>query len=196
VEFELVTDRPVLNFVPTVAARGSVDEEKLRTPQDLLDWVAQAGLVDVPPPVDAAGLERARVLREAMFQLVAALIDQRPADPGDRQAVNAAAAVAPPVLRLDDDGLHRTGDLDAVLALIARDCLDLHAGPDRAALRWCDDPTCTRPFVDRSRGQRRRWCGMRGCGDRAKAAAYRQRHRAGSATGMSSDRPQLTERPL
>ena len=176
-EFELVTDRPVLNLVPTVAARGTVDEEKLRTPQDLLDWVAQSGLVDVPPPVDRAGLERARALREAMFRLVAALIDNRPADPRDRDAANAAAAVAPPVLRLDEDGLHRVGDLDAVLALVARDCLDLHAGPDRAALRWCDDPTCTRPFVDRSRGQRRRWCGMRGCGDRAKAAAYRQRRR-------------------
>jgi predicted RNA-binding Zn ribbon-like protein len=177
VEFELVTDRPVLNLVPTVAARGTVDEEKLRTPQDLADWIVQAGLVDVPPQIDTAGLDRARALREAMFSLVAALIEDRPADRDDRAAVNAAAAVAPPVLRLEDDGLHRAGDLDAVLALVARDCLDLHAGPDRAALRWCDDPTCTRPFVDRSRGQRRRWCGMRGCGDRAKAAAYRQRRR-------------------
>jgi predicted RNA-binding Zn ribbon-like protein len=120
-----------------------------------------------------------------MFRLVAALIDNHRADPRDRAAVNAAAAVAPPVLRLDDDGLHRTGDLDGVLALIARDCLDLHAGPDRAALRWCDDPTCTRPFVDRSRGQRRRWCGMRGCGDRAKAAAYRERHRTGTEMSRS-----------
>ena len=177
-EFELVTDRPALNLVPTVAARGTVDEEKLRTPSDLVDWVVASGLVDVPPEVDGAGLQRARALREAMFRLVAALIDDRPVDPADRDVVNAAAAVAPPALRLDDGGLNREGDLEAVLALVARDCLDLHAGPDRAALRWCDDPTCTRPFVDRSRGGRRRWCGMRGCGDRAKAAAYRQRLRA------------------
>ncbi|PYC65712.1 hypothetical protein C7C45_27955 [Micromonospora arborensis] len=33
----------------------------------------------------------------------------------------------------------------------------------------------------RSRGARRRWCGMRGCGDRAKAAAYRQRRRTPTA---------------
>jgi predicted RNA-binding Zn ribbon-like protein len=47
----------------------------------------------------------------------------------------------------------------------------------RALLRRCDDPKCTRLFIDRSRGGRRRWCDMKGCGDRAKAAAYRRRHR-------------------
>jgi len=68
-----------------------------------------------------------------------------------------------------------SGDADAVFALHARDCLDLFDSPDRAALRWCADAKCTRVFIDRSRGQRRRWCGMKGCGDRAKAAAYRRR---------------------
>jgi len=63
----------------------------------------------------------------------------------------------------------------AVFAFLARDCLDLFDSPDRAALRWCADAKCTRVFIDRSRGQRRRWCGMKGCGDRAKAAAYRRR---------------------
>jgi predicted RNA-binding Zn ribbon-like protein len=55
--------------------------------------------------------------------------------------------------------------------------LDLHGDADRPLLSRCADDRCTRPFVDRSRGHRRRWCGMRGCGDRAKAAAYRARHR-------------------
>jgi predicted RNA-binding Zn ribbon-like protein len=71
----------------------------------------------------------------------------------------------------------RTGDIDAVFAVLARDCLDLHDSADRHALRWCADEHCTRAFIDRSRGLRRRWCGMRGCGDRAKAAAYRRRRR-------------------
>ena len=62
------------------------------------------------------------------------------------------------------------------------DVIELHHGPDRALLRWCADAYCTRPFIDRSRGGRRRWCGMAGCGDRAKAAAYRMRKReAGGA---------------
>lgn len=177
--FEFIADRPVLDFLPTVAARGSVDEEKFRTEQDLADWITESAIVDSAPRIQPGDLERAKALREAMFRMVAALIDQRPAAPADQALVNAAAAAPPPVLQLDDAGLHRVGDFEAVLSVLARDCLDLHAHPDRASLHWCADNTCTRPFIDRSRGQRRRWCGMKGCGDRAKAAAYRQRQRAG-----------------
>jgi predicted RNA-binding Zn ribbon-like protein len=175
--FDFIADRPVLDFLPTLAARGTADEEKLRSEQDLADWSLASGLVDAAPAVTAADLVRARELREAMFRLVADLIEERPSDPADRALVNAAAAPPPPTLQLDDEGLHRFGSIDAVLAALARDCLDLHASPDRTSLHWCADDTCTRPFVDRSRGQRRRWCGMKGCGDRAKAAAYRRRQR-------------------
>jgi len=177
VEFEFIADRPVLDFLPTLTERGHTDGELLASPRDLADWAVQAGIVDRPPSVDDAGLQRARELREAMFRLVRALLDGDGTDPADRRLVNAAAARPLPALRLEPDGVRRTGDTDAVLAVLARDCLELHAGDDRHALRWCADENCTRPFIDRSRGMRRRWCGMRGCGDRAKAAAYRRRQR-------------------
>jgi predicted RNA-binding Zn ribbon-like protein len=177
VHFDFVAGRPGLDFLATIAARGTVDEEKLRTEQDLADWIVQAGLIDAAPPVTLADLERARSLREAMFRLVATLTEESSPAAADRTLVNAAAAAPPPVLTLDNDELHRVGDIDAVLAALARDCLDLYASPDRASLHWCDDQTCSRPFIDRSRAQRRRWCGMKGCGDRAKAAAYRRRQR-------------------
>jgi predicted RNA-binding Zn ribbon-like protein len=177
VTFDFIADRPVLNFLPTIAARGTVDEEKLREPTDLADWIVQSGLLDRAPRINGDDLDAAKALREVLFRMVAALIDGPPLDAADLAAVNAAAAVPPPVLRIDDAGVHREGGLDAVLAVLARDGLDLSASPDRAQLHWCADETCTRPFVDRSRGHRRRWCGMKGCGDRAKAAAYRRRQR-------------------
>ena len=177
--FELVTGRPALDFVATVAERHTTRLEHLRTADDLADWVQQAGLLDERPAVDADGLEHARALREAVFALVAALIDRTSPDPRARAVVNAAAAASGPKLELmGASELRRTGDLSAALAVIAKDCLELFGGTDRHALRWCADPACTRPFLDRSRGQRRRWCGMRGCGDRAKAAAGRRRRRA------------------
>ncbi|MBQ0980778.1 MULTISPECIES: CGNR zinc finger domain-containing protein [Micromonospora] len=175
--FEFIADRPVLDFLPTLAERGHTDIEQLTTPQDFADWAVQAGVVEQPPHVDDAALRQAKDLREAMFRLVRALIDGTDAAPADRELVNDAAAGPLPELRLDVDGVHRTGDTDAVLTVLARDCLELHASDDRHALRWCADEHCTRAFVDRSRGSRRRWCGMRGCGDRAKAAAYRRRRR-------------------
>ena len=178
--FEFTSGRPVLDFLATLAARGTVDEEKLATPPDLADWITEWGILDTAPVVGPDDLTRARTLREALFRVVEALIDQRTASRADRLLVNAAAAGAPPAMRLEPGGLRREGDLDAVLTVLARDGLDLHAGNDRTALHRCADPDCSRIFVDRSRGGRRRWCGMKGCGDRAKAAAYRSRQRTAS----------------
>ena len=187
---EFIADRPVLDLLSTIAERGTRDDEKLQSEQNLASWIEQSGIVDTAPPVTNQALERAKALREAMFRLVASLIEHQTPSATDRALVNAAAEASPPLLRLDDDGLHRYGDVDAVLALFARDCLDLFDSPDRAALRWCADPNCTRPFIDRSRGQRRRWCGMKGCGDRAKAAAYRRRRR----TALDNETAQNTTR--
>jgi predicted RNA-binding Zn ribbon-like protein len=181
--FEFIADRPVLDFVPTLADRGTADEEQLRTPEDLTAWIAQAGIVDHPLPVSTADLERARTAREALFRLVAARIDGTRPDEDDVRVAETLANGPLPTLRLHEGTLQRSGDLAAVLAVLARDCLDLCTGPDAAALHWCADETCTRPFVDRSRGHRRRWCGMKGCGDRAKAAAYRQRRRDAADAG-------------
>ena len=147
----------------------------------------QAGIVDGPVAVTPAGLERAKVVREALFALVEATIDGEPAPRGALRVVNEAAAAPPPTPALQDAALRREGDLDAVLSALARAALELLGGPERARVKWCAGADCTRPFVDRSRGARRRWCGMAGCGDRAKAAAYRarQRDRAGLVVGPS-----------
>lgn len=176
--FEFIADRPVLDFVPTLSERGTTNEEGLRTPADLAAWIAQSRLVHNDVEVTADQLDAARELREALFLLLAALINGNDPSAHDRLVVNTAAGRPPPTAHLDPRGeLHRTGDLDAVLAVLANDCLDLFDSPDRHAMHWCDGDRCTRPYIDRSRGQRRRWCGMKGCGDRAKAATYRQRQR-------------------
>jgi predicted RNA-binding Zn ribbon-like protein len=71
----------------------------------------------------------------------------------------------------------RSGDLAAALSAVARSALDLWELDDHEVLRWCADGLCTRAFIDRSRGHRRRWCGI-DSGNRAKARAYRARRRA------------------
>jgi predicted RNA-binding Zn ribbon-like protein len=187
VRFEFIADRAVLDFLSTIAERGTSDVESLLSEQDLAEWIEESGVVDTALTVTPQDLERGKALREAMFRLVASLINHQTPSPTDRALVNSAATASPPLLQLDDDGLHRYGDTDAVLALLARDCLDLFDSPDRAALRWCADANCTRVFIDRSRGQRRRWCGMKGCGDRAKAAAYRRRRRSAHDTQTARD---------
>jgi predicted RNA-binding Zn ribbon-like protein len=175
VDFDFIAGNLALDFVATVAERGTADEEKLRSPEDLCSWIRQAGLLTAPPRT--VDLTAAIELREALFGVIAALVAGRRAPRAALAKVNAAAAVPPPVPRVAGARVHRDGDLAAALSAIARDGLALFELEDPSRLRFCADEHCTRPFVDRSRGGRRRWCGMAGCGDRAKARAYRARRR-------------------
>lgn len=174
----LLADHPALDLVGTVAERTSTRLEHLATPADLAEWLVRAGVLDRPPAVTDRDLDQARTLRESLYALLRAATDDAPL-PHDALADVNAAATGPAVgLTLDARGhAHRSGGVDAALAEIARAGVTLLGGPDRARLRWCADATCTHPFLDRSRAGRRRWCGMAGCGDRAKARAYRSRHR-------------------
>jgi predicted RNA-binding Zn ribbon-like protein len=186
VPFELIAGRISLDFVATVSERGTTDLDHLSTPADLVDWIEVADLTDRRLSATTADLEEARKLRESLFAVVTSWTQQSSPPERHRKIVNASAAMAPPTLVLTKDGqVSRDGNVSSVLAALARDALDLADSPDRELVRWCADPNCTRPFVDQSRGRRRRWCGMRGCGDRAKAAAYRRRRRQHPSTNTA-----------
>jgi predicted RNA-binding Zn ribbon-like protein len=51
------------------------------------------------------------------------------------------------------------------------------ARPDWARVKACRGDDCRWVFVDGSRNGSRRWCAMANCGNRAKVAAFRLRHR-------------------
>jgi predicted RNA-binding Zn ribbon-like protein len=170
--------RPALDLLGTLSERGSTDVERLHTWGDVEDWVHGAGVrIDDLDGADA-DVPRVRALREALYRVVTARKAGAVPAEADRCSVNGAATAAlTPHLTAGGD-VHWTGGLEGLLGAVARDGLDLLASADLRMLRECADAHCTRLFVDRSRGGRRRWCGMKGCGDRAKAAAYRRRHRS------------------
>jgi predicted RNA-binding Zn ribbon-like protein len=178
VDVPFSSGRPVLDLLGTLSDRGSADVERLRSWRDVEGWVRGAGVHVDDLDGDDGDLPRVRALREALYRLVTARMAGTVPAEADRRTVNGAAAAAVLTPQLTGAGEVRwTGGLEGVLGAVARDGLDLLASPDLRTLRECADAHCTRLFVDRSRGGRRRWCGMKGCGDRAKAAAYRRRHR-------------------
>ncbi|HEY8702096.1 MAG TPA: CGNR zinc finger domain-containing protein [Arthrobacter sp.] len=174
---EFVGGLRCLDLVATVAERHRAAEEKLFSPEDLANWCLAAGLLTTPPEVSAGQLASATTLREAMFRLLTAIRQGEPFQEHDLLLLNDSAAVPPPLVSISakDRTISRSGSVNSALSLMARECLELLGGPDLARLSWCADENCTRPFLDKSHGHRRRWCGMKGCGDRAKAAAYRRR---------------------
>jgi predicted RNA-binding Zn ribbon-like protein len=171
----LSPEHPCLDFVATVAERGTTDLEKLGSPELLTDWLVEAGLLD-QVSVGIAELESARTLREAIYECLRNAVDGNHPNPAAIAIINRHAARPTPVTALGPDlSVERSGTVESALATLARDCIQTITSGDRR-LRECRDQRCTRIFIDRSRRADRKWCGMKNCGDRAKAAAYRARH--------------------
>ncbi|MEO8373837.1 MAG: ABATE domain-containing protein [Sphingomonas bacterium] len=153
--------------------------ELLNTPNDLVRWLAAAGLGCVP---DATGkdVETATALREAIYTLAG----HQDGDARDARAtLNRIAAGVPAVPVLQDHArFSLAGDAEALLVTLAREAVQLLGGRGASRIRQCQSPTCTIFFVDNSRKGDRRWCSMSACGNKAKVAEFRQRRNPGAAS--------------
>jgi predicted RNA-binding Zn ribbon-like protein len=178
-----------LDFLRTLRWRGTADAvEELPDGAALAAWVAQfgpPGLGDRPGVEPGAALAaEARRLREAVYELIGAARGPggvASCGTGARRLVNASAAAPVPVPRLDPAGRlrwHADDPAPAILALLARDAIDLVSTDAVERVRGCADPTCGVWFVDNSRPGSRRWCSMGACGNRAKKHALRERSAA------------------
>lgn len=185
--FRQGSGRLCLDFLRTLRHRGTpAVTEELADTAALVAWVRQCGpAVEEPrsaaPPAPADVLA-ARALREAAYALIAAVLTaDGPAALGAaaRTRLNRAAAADVPVPYLTAEGeLRRRADdpVRAVLALVARDTLELAATPALIPrLHACASPDCGALFLDNSRPGTRRWCSMDICGNRAKKSAFRVR---------------------
>jgi predicted RNA-binding Zn ribbon-like protein len=176
--FTFVSGNLALDFAGTVKHRDTASEDLLSSPSLLREWLAAAGLVDSPPLVSEAEFARALEVREAVYRLALASVTGGLRSQDDVDMINAAAAAAPVTVVLTQTGVRREGTAGAIVATLARAAVVLLGGPDAARIRGCEDPLCTRLFVDASRAGSRRWCEMSGCGNRTKAAGFRARHSA------------------
>ncbi|MEO1065016.1 MAG: CGNR zinc finger domain-containing protein [Actinomycetota bacterium] len=175
------TGELALALVATVHQRRGAATELLATPEEVVEWCEAMGL-PAPHPTPAEMQHRLRALREAIHRL--ATTDDWAGAPAATAALDlvneAAAAAVPPALTLDrattadriDDGL-------ATIGAIALDAIALFSSCSPDQIRECANEPCTTLFVDRSQAQRRRWCSMRTCGNRAHVAAHRRRRAGG-----------------
>ncbi len=177
--FAYLSGRLCLDLTTTLQERHTEHPaETLKDPDDVRDWAAQAGLAELTG-VGRNGLGRTRELRETVHRLCRATLAGAEKDPADVERLNAVAAGPPTVPVLENGAVRHHGDLDQVLSTIARDAIDLLAGPYAERIRECAHPDCSRLYLDASHAGRRRWCGMAACGNKAKSAAYRRRRRTG-----------------
>ena len=175
--FHWKSGRLCLDFVATVGERWRRSFERLLAPEDLARWIAETGMLNVPPKVSRRQLAAARALREAINRLARSEIEPQP---GDRQELNRWAARVPLAPQFTPQGeLVWVADrpVEAMVATIARDAVDLLSGPLAGRIRECGAADCALLFVDTSRPGHRRWCSTEGCGNRVRTKAYRQRRK-------------------
>lgn len=175
--FVFVSGNLALDLAGTRKWRRTEPEELLATPGDLSRWFAEAGELTDGIAVDDDAFRSALTLREAVYRLASARLAGDRFPKGDLAVVNDLAARPGMRVELSARGVRKSGDAHAALADVARSAIDVLAD-DSVAMKECGRPTCTRIYLDRSRGARRTWCGMDECGNRVKAAAYRARKRA------------------
>ncbi len=189
-----LADSPGLDFLNSIAHPGGTTVEWLINGEDLLAWLEQAALVAaetvaalraaaVPGELDAVAAQ-ARALR-TWFRSFVDAHKGKPLKPDDlpllaplNQVLGRDDAFRQ-IVAQDTSLVTRTErrwrSPDSLLLPIAQAMATLVCADDFSRVRTCEGQGCTLMFIDRTRGNARRWCSMAVCGNRAKQAAHRAR---------------------
>jgi predicted RNA-binding Zn ribbon-like protein len=194
---------PSLDFLNSIGTPVDKVVEWLADGKDLMAWLEQAELV--PPgtaatirancfPGELDGVAaQARALREWFRGFLLAhrghslttdsLHELAPLNRILEWDDAYGAIVARPVAAPDRSAgsglewrtLRRWRTPDSLLLPIAHAIANLLTSEGLSRVKSCEKSPCTLFFLDRTRGQARRWCSMTLCGNRAKQALYRAR---------------------
>jgi predicted RNA-binding Zn ribbon-like protein len=168
----------VIDFVNT--AGFGPDREDLPTSASLV--VLLGGCVLEPGArTSAADWEEARAVREALRDLLAAH-NEVEADVARATAVlDGAARRARLAIRFADGAARAEPSAAGVRGALGRILAEVSTGMADGTwerLKACRADDCRFAFLDTAKNRSRAWCSMQSCGNRAKVAAYRERHTA------------------
>jgi len=195
-----VADAPALDFLNSVATPSDATIDWLADGEGLLNWLEQAGLVSAhalkqvraqsrPGELDKVA-DQARNLREWFRAFVRkhkggplnadAVGELRPLNrllERDESFRQIEASKTRGKRGLELRSMRRWRSSEALLLPIAETLAHFVCTDDFTYVKACEGPSCTLLFEDRTRTRARRWCSMAMCGNRAKQAAYRHRHK-------------------
>ncbi len=194
-EFEFVADNVAADFTNTLSgSRERPGTERIVRYADIVEFSRRGELIRAAdakrllaeaerhPQKATEMYRRAIALREAIWRAFDRIAQDREPAAEDVAVIGDEAAQALASARVVRQGKSyawewpETDDLARPLWPIARSAADvLTSDEERARVRECASDTCSWIFVDRTKNGSRRWCDMRGCGNRAKVRAFRDR---------------------
>ena len=193
----LIADDLALDFANTESGRGFPSHENhFREAEDVVEWLRHAGSL----PADEADWLRKRVSEHADLarHLLAQAVELRSAirdvgaalgthaKPPDASLASlsalharfvAKAELAPGALACRWLWSVRLSPVEAALGPVALAAVRLFTEGDFHRIRECGGHACGWLFYDRSKNNRRRWCEMEVCGNRAKQRRLAARRR-------------------
>jgi predicted RNA-binding Zn ribbon-like protein len=194
---DLIADDLALNFANTESGRGFPSHQNhFREAANVVEWLRHANVlpveetdrlqIQVSKRADLAAdlLEQAVALREATRDIGRALGHR--AKPPDAALASlsalharcvAKAELAPGVDVCRWTWSVRASPVEAALGPIALAAVRLFTEGDFGRIRECGGHACGWLFYDRSKNNRRRWCEMEVCGNRAKQRRLAARRR-------------------
>lgn len=170
----------VREFVNTLDLEDETDE--LGTPDQLAAWLSANELAPQDVRANAADLERATQLREALRAVLLSHNGGAPAPKKSAGILDDAAYRARVQLRFRDDVSAvlepAQGGIDGALGRLLAIVHASIADGTWSRLKACREHTCEWAFYDHTKNRSGAWCEMGVCGNRAKARAFRERRTA------------------
>ena len=190
-----------LDLTHTLGDRRGSPRERLGSYRDLVAWAFQGGILSAGearclleeayrrPRRARAALEKARILREAIYSVFSCLARGEDPPREDLERLNSALPGSLSRLAVAREGAGFRWrwspcgqDLDGPIAPVVDSASDLLTSDDLGRVRVCEAGDCAWLFMDRSRNRTRRWCDMSACGNRAKARRHYHRVRKTAPT--------------
>ena len=184
-----------LDFVNTVNWHiSNTPDELLKDYEDFVVWGVHVGILsnDQATILREASQQRAQIaravvddaiaLREALFRLFLAKIQNQPVAPKDLAHFNSILEQADTRLQLTyADAKYKWEfplQLDCIQWPVVWSAAVMLTSEHLDSVRMCEGPGCGWLFLDTSRNQRRRWCSMDSCGNRAKAKRHYEKSKS------------------
>ena len=184
VQFTYIGNHDVVNFINTEIVQRRRLIDLLQEDADLIRWAHAAGL-NIKNRLDTTDLSTTLTLRRALKDAYLAKIDKLPAPRKALAILNQHLAnhATHLVLQYNKQAheyelvpAHATLTIPVFLAHLAYAGTKLLASPQAKQLKRCKNTCCVLIFLDTSGGQKRRWCRMETCGNRAKVATHYRNH--------------------
>jgi len=180
-----------IDFINTVEWRNSRTRKKemLRDFSALISWSKQMGILEdkatqilfkaaLNHPNKARQIyEKAIEIRELLYRIFSSIAATGQVPDHDLSIFNKylADSMGKSCCLVASDNrfvwsfCSETDSMDLFLDPIIKSAADLLSSSELKRVKRCADDACSWLFMDKSRNNSRRWCSMKGCGNRAKA---------------------------